>query len=106
MTAGARGASPEGDLDEAPVRSHRATENRRRHYERLERQPDNLLVTGDAACAFNPVYGQGMTTAALGALALDETLREQRRRHPSGDLSGLARRFQRRLAKANAAPQP
>ncbi len=86
------------------VRSHRATENRRRHYERLRRQPDNFLVTGDAACAFNPVYGQGMTTAALGALALDECLREQRRRQLGGDLSGLARRFQKRLAKANAAP--
>ena len=87
-----------------PVRSHRATENRRRHYERLSRQPANFLVTGDAACAFNPVYGQGMTTAALGALALDESLSEQRRLHPGGELSGLARRFQRRLAKANAAP--
>lgn len=87
-----------------PVRSHRATENRRRHYERLRRQPDNFLVTGDAACAFNPVYGQGMTAAALGALALDESLREQRRRHASGETAGLARRFQRRLAKSNAAP--
>lgn len=87
-----------------PVRCYRATENRRRHYERLRRQPDNLLVTGDAACAFNPVYGQGMTAAALGALALDESLREQRRRHLGGDLSGLARRFQKLLARANAAP--
>jgi 2-polyprenyl-6-methoxyphenol hydroxylase-like FAD-dependent oxidoreductase len=87
-----------------PIRSHRATENRRRHYERLRRQPANFLVTGDAACAFNPVYGQGMTAAALGALALDETLREQRRRYADGETDGLARRFQRRLAKANAAP--
>ena len=87
-----------------PIRSHRATENRRRHYERLNRQPDNFLVTGDAACAFNPVYGQGMTTAALGALALDQSLGEQRRQHTGGELCGLARRFQKRLAKANAAP--
>ncbi len=87
-----------------PVRSHRATENRRRHYERLRRQPDNFLVTGDAACAFNPVYGQGMTAAALGALALDESLCEQKRLHLNGELSGLASRFQRRLARANAAP--
>jgi 2-polyprenyl-6-methoxyphenol hydroxylase-like FAD-dependent oxidoreductase len=88
----------------SPIYGHRGTENRRRHYERLARWPERLVVTGDGACAFNPVYGQGMTTAALGALALDECLREQRRHQPGGDLIGLARHFQRRLAKVNAAP--
>jgi len=88
----------------SPVMSYRATENRLRRYERLARQPANFLVTGDAACAFNPVYGQGMTIAALGALALDETLREQKRRYADGRCEGLSRRFQRRLAKVNSAP--
>jgi len=79
-----------------PIRMHRATQNRLRRYERAKRLPDNFLLLGDAVCAFNPVYGQGMTTAALGAITLRECLCEA-----NGNLS---RRFQKRLAKVNAAP--
>jgi len=85
------------------IAGFRATENRWRHYERLSRRPEGLLVLGDAACAFNPVYGQGMTMAALAAVSLGECLDVQRRRRP-GSLDGLATRFQRRLAAINKAP--
>lgn len=87
-----------------PIKTHRATENRLRQYERAKELPDNFLVLGDAACAFNPVYGQGMTNAALGALALQKTIGEQRRRFPDGSLTGLSRCFQKRLAKVNETP--
>ncbi len=88
----------------SPIYRYRATENRLRHYERLSRWPENLLIMGDAACAFNPVYAQGMTTAALGVETLERCLSEQHRRKPNGDLTGLARGFQKKLAKVNSAP--
>lgn len=88
----------------SPIRTHRATENRLRHFENAKNLPENFVVLGDAACAFNPVYGQGMTIAALGALELQQCLREQQRSHPDNVLSGLSPRFQQRLAKVNKAP--
>lgn len=84
-----------------PIYSYRGTENRIRHYDRLSRYPENFVVVGHAACAFNPIYGQGMTVAALSAQILDECLK-QRQPHPDGNLKGLSRQVQQKLADVHS----
>jgi 2-polyprenyl-6-methoxyphenol hydroxylase-like FAD-dependent oxidoreductase len=77
-----------------PIAGYRRTENQLRHYAELRRFPERLVVLGDAACAFNPIYGQGMSVAAESALVLNDWLSQA---EPS-----LA--FQRRLASSVATP--
>jgi 2-polyprenyl-6-methoxyphenol hydroxylase-like FAD-dependent oxidoreductase len=84
----------------SPIRGYRTPENRLRHFERMRRRPRGFIVTGDAVCAFNPIYGQGMTVSALDALVLDACLKQER-----GSLSpDFARRFQAALATTVADP--
>ena len=47
------------------ISGYRRTENQLRHFERMASFPDGFVVLGDAASAFNPVYGQGMSVAGL-----------------------------------------
>lgn len=71
--------------------TYRFPANVRHRYERLNRLPDGLLVVGDGVCSLNPVYGQGMTIAALEALALRAHIERYGVPRP--------RRFQRDIAR-------
>ncbi|MEU8967599.1 pyridine nucleotide-disulfide oxidoreductase, partial [Streptomyces sp. NPDC048491] len=51
-----------------------STANRRYYYERLPHWPEGLVALGDSAAAFNPVYGQGISVAAQGSVALRDLL--------------------------------
>ena len=88
----------------SPIYGYRNSENRLRHYEKLEKMPENLVILGDAVCSFNPVYGQGMTVAALDALTLDSCLEQQQLSRGKENFAGLSRRFQQQIAKINKTP--
>jgi len=69
---------------------HRFPASTWRRYDKVD-LPDGFAVIGDSICSFNPIYGQGMTVAALEADALGRHLRRRRCLH--------ARRFQKELAR-------
>lgn len=88
------GAEPIGD-----ILVHRYPARRRRHFERLPHRPAGRVTVRDALCTFNPVYGQGMTSAAFQAHALGRALD---RYDPQG--ARFAAAYYRAEAKAVDAP--
>jgi 2-polyprenyl-6-methoxyphenol hydroxylase-like FAD-dependent oxidoreductase len=73
---------------------YRGTSSRWRHYEGLERWPERFVVLGDAFCGFNPIYGQGMSVAAMSAVALAERVSRS-----NGNLDGVARSTLREIGR-------
>jgi 2-polyprenyl-6-methoxyphenol hydroxylase-like FAD-dependent oxidoreductase len=81
------------------VATYRFPSSQRRHYEKVRQLLPGLVTLGDAASSFDPIYGQGMSSAALQAGALGEAARSV------GVLSpDLPRRFHRKAARVIEAP--
>jgi hypothetical protein len=60
---------PAGD-----IAAYRMASSVRRHVEHLSAPPAGLGLIGDAVASFNPIYAQGMTSAAMQAEALATSL--------------------------------
>jgi 2-polyprenyl-6-methoxyphenol hydroxylase-like FAD-dependent oxidoreductase len=84
------------------ITHHRFPTSILRHYERMDHFPDGFLILGDAVCSFNPVYGQGMSSSALQARALQAVLRTQT--DAGKGLGGLAAAFFPRAADVITTP--
>jgi hypothetical protein len=81
-----------------PIRGFGIPQNHWRHFERMHRWPTGFVVTGDAVCAFNPIYGQGMTVSAMDAMTIQQCLQEQQR-SPRTDFE---QHLQQQIAKITA----
>lgn len=57
------------------VTTYHQADSRRRDFHELDAMPAGLVAAGDAVASFNPIYGQGMTSAALHASCLSAYLR-------------------------------
>jgi 2-polyprenyl-6-methoxyphenol hydroxylase-like FAD-dependent oxidoreductase len=86
LIAAMQAAEPIGE-----VVHHHMPSSQWRRYDKMAQLPDGLLVCGDAICSVNPIYGQGMTLAALEVATLRQCLR--------GGGSDLPRRYFHASAK-------
>ncbi len=83
----------------SPIVTHRLPSEQWRHFERIRRPPAGFVAMGDGVCSFNPIYGQGMSSAARQAIAL----RREVERHGLASRA-LPRRFQQRAARIVSVP--
>ncbi|MEO3752671.1 hypothetical protein [Streptomyces sp. B6B3] len=64
-----RRLAEDGEPIGQPV-TYRHPDNRRRDFHLLDRLPAGLLTIGDTLASFNPIYGQGMSSATMHASCL------------------------------------
>lgn len=72
----------------------------RHHYDKMRDWPAGLLVLGDAYCIYDPIFGQGMTVAALEADALADSLKLQQVEPKLSFERDIMKKFQQIIEKA------
>ena len=85
-------------VPDSEIYGYQVQGSRKYHYEEMSKWPDNFIVLGDSVSVFNPYYGQGITSAALGAKTLNDMLREEEIGKE------FTKRFQKKLAKTISLP--
>ena len=80
---------------QTPAKAFVKNESVYRHYAEKGAWPQGFLVTGDAVCSFNPIYGQGMTAALLATESLAKKIQ-----HGNLASAAWARNVQRKVVNA------
>jgi flavin-dependent dehydrogenase len=87
------------------IYGYREDGSRLYHYEKIKKWPKNFIVLGDAVSAFNPIYAQGVTVAAIQSKILDNLLYKYKKNNAEAALKkGFETKFQREIAKLNSLP--
>ncbi len=85
-------------VPDSKIHGYQVQGSRKYHYEEMPRWPENFIVLGDAVAIFNPYYGQGITSAALGAETLGDMLKNDEVKND------FTRKFQKRLSMTISLP--
>ncbi|TVY03996.1 FAD-dependent oxidoreductase [Paenibacillus cremeus] len=70
----------------------------RHRYEKVKNLPQGFLFIGDALCRFDPVFGQGMSAAALEVLELEDCLKQEWK-ETRGISTHLTKHFYKKVSK-------
>jgi 2-polyprenyl-6-methoxyphenol hydroxylase-like FAD-dependent oxidoreductase len=82
-----------------PVVPYRLASSQWRRFDKLREHPVGFVALGDSICSFNPIYGQGMSSAAQQAMVLGHCIDRVGPASPA-----LPRRFYKQARKVIANP--
>ncbi|MGJ3193232.1 glutamate synthase [Peribacillus frigoritolerans] len=84
----------EGAEPLSEIKIHRVPYQVRRRFDLAKNIPEGFLIIGDAHCRFDPLFGQGISVAAVQALELQSSLFQTKRAD-----KGFGQRFHKRISK-------